>query len=308
MEQQLSNQEFSFLAAAFTVLLCMLFGSNAVAIKITFRGLGVFTTAGIRFGMAACAIYLWARVRGLPVALKEGQFRQVAVYSLLFTCQLSLFYFAISKTSASRATLLGNLLPFFVLFLAHVFIPGDRITKRKFFGLLLGFCGVVLVFLEKAGVSSETQIGDILMLVATFIWACNVVYIKRIIHTFNPFHLVLYSMLLSVPIFFLQALLWDRPMVGTVDGPVLVALLYQGLVTASFGFVAWNSMLQKYGVVSLHSFVFIMPVSGVFLGGLLLGEPITAKIVLAMGVIGAGIFIVHWRPKKEPVYPLRRDI
>jgi drug/metabolite transporter (DMT)-like permease len=169
MEQQLSNQEFSFLAAAFTVLLCMLFGSNAVAIKITFRGLGVFTTAGIRFGMAACAIYLWARVRGLPVALKEGQFRQVAVYSLLFTCQLSLFYFAISKTSASRATLLGNLLPFFVLFLAHVFIPGDRITKRKFFGLLLGFCGVVLVFLEKAGVSSETQIGDILMLVATFI-------------------------------------------------------------------------------------------------------------------------------------------
>jgi drug/metabolite transporter (DMT)-like permease len=308
MEQQFSNQELSLLASAFTILLCMLFGSNAVAIKITFRGLGVFTTAGLRFGMAVCAIYLWARVRGLPIALKEGQIRQVAVYSLLFTCQLSLFYFAISKTNASRATLLGNLLPFFVLFLAHVFIPGDRITKRKFFGLLLGFCGVVLVFLEKAGASSQTQIGDILMLAATFIWACNVVYIKRIIHTFNPFHIVLYSMLLSVPIFFLEALIWDRPMVGTVDGPVLAALFYQGLVTASFGFVAWNIMLQKYGVVSLHSFVFIMPVSGVFLGGLLLGEPITAKIVLAMGVIGAGIFIVHWRPKKEPVYPLRRDI
>lgn len=46
-----SNQDLSFPAAVFTLCLCTLFGANAVAIKISLSGLGVFTTAGLRFGM-----------------------------------------------------------------------------------------------------------------------------------------------------------------------------------------------------------------------------------------------------------------
>ncbi|MGD8669395.1 MAG: DMT family transporter, partial [Desulfobacterales bacterium] len=87
------------------------------------------------------------------------------------------------------------------------------------------------------------------------------------------------------------------------------ALLYQSLVTAAFGFVAWNTLLQKYGAVALHSFIFIMPISGVALGGLVLGEPITVKILIALALIVAGILIVHLKPRKaEPVYPIRKGI
>jgi len=52
-------------------------------------------------------------------------------------------------------------------------------------------------------------------------------------------------------------------------------------------------MLKKYGAVSLHSFIFIMPIAGVLLGGLVLGEPITPKILLALLLIVSGIFIVN---------------
>jgi drug/metabolite transporter (DMT)-like permease len=98
-------------------------------------------------------------------------------------------------------------------------------------------------------------------------------------------------------------------MVFQVNAPVIGALLYQSLITASFGFVAWNTMLKKYGAVSLHSFVFIMPIAGVALGGLVLGEPITIKIVLALAFIVSGIFVIHWHPKTEaPAYPIRREI
>ena len=76
-ETQPSSQEFSLTAGVFTVFLCILFGSNAVAIKITFSGLGVFTTAAIRFGVAAMAIFIWAKVTGQPIALKKGQIHQV---------------------------------------------------------------------------------------------------------------------------------------------------------------------------------------------------------------------------------------
>jgi drug/metabolite transporter (DMT)-like permease len=308
-ETQPSNQELSLAAGLFTAFLCIIFGSNAVAVKIAFAGMGVFTTAAIRFGIAAVAIFLWAWFTGQTIALKKGQIPQVLIFSLLFTVQLSLFYLGLSKSNASRGTLLANLLPFFILFLAHFFIPGDRITKRKFFGILLGFSGIVFMFLEEKGVASGFRTGDLLILLAVIIWSSSAIYLKIIIDAYNPFQLVLYSTMFSVPFFLIEALLWDPTMISHLDVPVIGALLYQSLIAASFGFVAWNTLLKKYGAVSLHAFIFIMPIAGVVLGGLVLGEPITIKILLALAFIVSGIFVVHWKPRKEaPVYPVRRGI
>ena len=308
-DHQPSNEELTLAAGLFTVFLCILFGSNAVAIKITFFGLGVFTTAAIRFGLAALVIFIWAKFTGQNIALKKGQLHQVLIFSSLFTIQLSLFYLGLSKSNASRGTLLANLLPFFILFLAHFFIAGDRITKQKFFGILLGFTGVVFMFLDEESLNSGFRAGDLIILAAVFVWSCSTVYLKRVIGTFSPFQLVMYSTLFSVPFFLTEALLWDDAMVFYLDAPVIGALLYQSLVTASFGFVAWNTLLKKYGAVSLHAFVFIMPIAGVALGGLVLDEPITLKILLALVFIVSGILVVHWKTRGEPpVYPLRRSI
>jgi drug/metabolite transporter (DMT)-like permease len=307
--QNFENPEFSFLAGILSAFLCVIFGSNAVAIKLAFNGLGVFTTAAIRFSIAALAIFVCARLTGQTIGLKKGQLRQVLILAALFAIQLSMFYLGLSKSNASRGTLIANLLPFWVLFLAHFFIPGDRITGRKFSGILLGFGGVAFMFAETKGVTAGFRIGDLIILSATFIWACSAIYLKRIIADFSPFQITLYSMIFSVPIFFLEALLWDAPMVSQLDFKVIGALLYQSLVTAAFGFVAWNTLLQKYGAVALHSFIFIMPISGVSLGGLVLGEPITVKILIALALIVAGILIVHLKPRKaEPVYPIRKGI
>ena len=308
-EPQPANEELTFAAGLFTVFLCIIFGSNAVAIKISFSGLGVFTTAAIRFGVAAAAIFIWAKITGRSTALKKGQLHQVLIFSSLFTVQLSLFYLGLSKSNASRGTLLANLVPFFILFLAHFFIAGDRITRQKFFGILLGFSGVVFMFLDEESLNNGLRTGDLIILGAVFIWSCSTVYLKRVIGTFSPFQMVMYSTLFSVPVFLVEALLWDDAMVFHLDLPVIGALLYQSLITASFGFVAWNTMLKKYGAVSLHAFVFIMPIAGVGLGGLVLGEPITLKILLALVFIVSGILVVHWKTREEPpVYPIRKSI
>jgi drug/metabolite transporter (DMT)-like permease len=276
---------------------------------MAFSGMGVFTTAAIRFGIAAIAIYIWARVTGQTILLKKGQIHQVFIFSLLFTIQLSLFYLGLSRSNASRGTLLANLVPFFILFLAHFFIPGDRITKRKFLGILLGFSGVIFMFIDEEAIQAGFRTGDIIILSAVVIWSCATVYLKRIINSFSPFQLVLYSTMFSVPLFLLAAILWDQAMIFDLNARVIGALLYQSLITASFGFVAWNTMLKKYGAVSLHSFMFIMPIAGVALGGIVLGEPISLKIILALAFIVFGILVVHWHPKKEaPAYPIRRGI
>jgi drug/metabolite transporter (DMT)-like permease len=148
-----------------------------------------------------------------------------------------------------------------------------------------------------------------MILSATFIWSCSAVYTKRIIHAYKPFHIVLYPMILSIPVFFLEGFLFDGVMIRQVDAGVLAALLYQSLVTASFGFVVWISLLRKYGAVSLHSFIFIMPIAGVLLGGLILKEPITPKILIALLLIVSGIMVVHFRQKKlVPLFQLGRNV
>jgi drug/metabolite transporter (DMT)-like permease len=305
----LQNKDLSFLAAAFTVFICMLFGANAVAIKISLEGIGVFTSAGIRFGVASITIVLWAKLTGKSIKIKKEQILQLFVISIVFTIQLSLFYLGLSKSNASRGTLLANFQPFFTLFLAHFFIPGDQITKRKILGILMGFAGVAFVFLEKKGVTNDFNTGDVMILTAAFLWACNAVYTKRIISAFQPFQIALFPMFFSVPLFFLGGMLWDPHMIAFLNAKIIGAMVYQSWVTASFGFVVWNSLLQKYGAVALHSFIFIMPVSGVVLGGLILKEPITRNILVALLLIVAGILIIHYRQKKTiPLPSIGRNI
>jgi drug/metabolite transporter (DMT)-like permease len=305
-EDKPNNKELPLSTAIFTSLLCIVFGANAVAIKISLSGLGQFTTAGLRFGMATVIIFLWAKISRRSFDLEKGQIHQLLIISVLFALQMSLLYFGLSKTNASRGTLLVNLQPFFVLFLAHYFIPGDRITKRKTLGLFMGFAGMALVFLGKRGITTDVQTGDFMILITAFLWACNTVYTKRIINDFDPFQIVLYSMIFSVPFFFIAGFIWDSRMIAHVNPEVLISLLYQGILTGSFGFVAWNNMLQKYGAVSLHSFIFIMPIAGVVLGGTVLGEPITLNIVLALVLIISGILVVNLKTRKyAPLYPTR---
>lgn len=295
------NSPYSLPAILYSSFISVLFGANAVAIKVSLAGLGAFTAAGLRFGMASVVIALWAWVTGRSFALSRDRIGPVLVLGLLFTVQLSLLYFGMTMTHASRASLLVNLQPFIVLFLAHRFIPGDRITRRKAVGTLMGFGGVVLVFIEKGAMGEDFRSGDLLVLGNALMWAVGTVYTKRIMDDFtDTFHIVLYPMALSVPFFFLGGLLGDRIMIGTVDSRVLAGLLYQGLVAASFGFVAWNNLLQKYGAVALHSFVFLMPVVGVILGGLVLDEPVTPKIILSMVLVAAGILVVNVKFKSMP--------
>ena len=308
-KENFDNPEFSILASILSAFLCVIFGANAVAIKMALSGVGVFTCAAIRFGIAAFAIWIWARTRGQPLVPTRGRFYLLLIFAALFAGQLSLFYLGLSKSNASRGTLISNLLPFWVLFLAHFFVPDDRITRRKFFGILLGFSGVAFMFAEKKGVTGAFRTGDLIILSATVIWSCNVIYLKRIMRFFSPFQVTFYSMIFSVPVFLLEAILWDTPMIFNLDFKVIGALLYQSLITATFGFVTWNKLLQKYGAVALHSFIFLMPIAGVALGGLVLGEPITSKIIAALAFIVAGILVVHVKPGKEaPIYPIRKGM
>lgn len=290
-----SGQGLPPTAALASLFLCILFGANAVAIKISLGGLGVFTSAGLRFGVAAATIWCWARLTGKPLSLTRKQRFQLAPLGLIFFVQLSLFYLGIDRTTASHGTLITNALPFVVMVLAHVFLVDDRISWRKIGGLVLGFTGVVLLFIDSIGLRAEVMQGDLLVLLAVVVWGSNAVYSKRIIASFQPLQFTVYPMLMAAPLFLLCGVFVDPVMIEHFDTTIVTALFYQTFITAAFGMVAWNTLIKRYGATALHAFVFIMPISGVSLGVVLLGEPLTVNLVAAIFFVSLGLLVINRR-------------
>jgi drug/metabolite transporter (DMT)-like permease len=133
-QNNLSNQDIPLSAALFTGFLCTLFGGNVVAIKYSVLGIGAFTAAGLRFSIAAAAIYFWARFTGRPFVLRKGQVFQLLIISGLFTLQMGLLYPGLEKTSASRGTLMVNLQPFSFYSWPTGLFPGTELRRRRFWG------------------------------------------------------------------------------------------------------------------------------------------------------------------------------
>lgn len=302
----MKNTDMTLSASLFTVFLCVLFGVNGTAIKIGLTGLGPFTSAGIRFALSALALYVWAAYRKIPLALNREQAGLLGIQCVLFTFQVSCFHLGLARTTASHGALITNFLPFLVLILAHFFIPEDRITWRKGIGVLMGFIGVVLLFMDEPDLNADLKTGDIIVLCAVLSWSISSVYVKRIISGFNAFQITFYPMAFGIPFFLAGGWLFDDPMVGNITVPVVESVLFQALVTSGFGFVAWNTMLQRFGATSLHTFIFIIPLAGVMSGVTILDEPVTRHLLASVAFILAGILVVNIRRKrKPPVLPLQ---
>ena len=293
------NADMTLGAAFFTVFLCMLFGGNGVAMKLSYTGLGPFTAAGFRFSIASVLLVCWSRYRNIPLKLTWVQWRLILVQSLIFTFQVGCFHLGLAHTTASHGAIISNVLPFLVLIFAHLFIPGDRITVKKGVGILMGFTGVVVLFFDRPDMGAGTYTGDLIVLMAVLCWSVSAIYIKRVNEYFHAVQITLYQMVIAIPAFFISGWIWDGSMVGEITPVVVESILYMGVVTAGFGFVAWNTMLQKFGASVLHSFVFIIPLAGVTSGVLFLGEPVTPYLLISVVCIVIGIVVVNMRRRRR---------
>lgn len=298
-----SDSEFSVLTTIYIIALCIVFGANPVAVKVSLAGLGPYTNAAVRFAFAVLVIIVWARLMGWPLMVKKKLWGKTAMVGFILSIQVSLFYWGMTKTTASHSALIANMMPFLVLILSHIFIPGDRITTRKVVGMVLGFAGVFVIFMENQQISPELKTGDLIILAAVFAWAARVVYTKKVIHNFAPFHLVIYPFIMAAPLFLLGGLVFDPVMVIKLDTTIVTAILYQSIAIASLGFVAWNTLLKKYGASSLYSFTFIMPLSGVCFGWLILDEPVTIHLLTSLVLVTAGLVVFHGNSRAQKQAP-----
>lgn len=287
-------------AVAVMIGLTLSWGLNGVAAKIANTGFSPIFLTLVRSAIAAVLVFLWCRWRGIALFDRDGTLRAGVLAGLLFGAEFTLIFVGLEYTTVARSALMVNTMPFWVLIGAH-FLLGERMDTLKFAGLALAFAGVALVFSDRLSLPSpEAIIGDLMSLLAGALWAATTLVIKGSrLNTAPPEKVLLYqlavSAMMAVPLLPLAG-----PMIREVTALATGALLFQAIYVVAVTYLVWFWLVRRYPASGLSSFAFLTPAFGVLLGGLLLGEPLTVRLFLALGLIAVGLVVVN-RPRRAIV-------
>ena len=285
-------------AAALMLLLTFSWGLNGVAAKLANTGFNPIFLTMARSAIAAVLVFAWCRYRGIALFGHDGSLGPGIVAGLLFGAEFSLIFIGLEYTSVARSALLVNTMPFWILIGAHFWL-GERMTPKKLIGLLLAFLGVVLVFSDKLSLPGpEAIVGDLLSIGAGLLWAATTLVIKatRLVRT-SAEKLLLYQLGVS-SILLLPLLAFAGPVFRDVTIVPVAALAFQAAYIVAITYAVWFWLMRRYPAAGLSSFAFLTPVFGVLCGGLLLNEPLSMRIFLALALIGAGLMMVN-RPQRR---------
>jgi drug/metabolite transporter (DMT)-like permease len=286
-------------AAAIMVGLTFSWGLNGVAAKLSYAGFSPVFVSVVRSALAGLVVLLWCRYRGIRLFESDGTLWPGLLAGLLFGAEFVLIFVGLEFTTVARSALMVNTMPFWVLVGAH-FLLGEHMTLRKWMGLAMAFAGVVLVFSDKLSLPGPEAItGDIMCLGAGILWAATTLVIKKSrLSTTSAEKLLLYQLAVSA-VMTLPLLPLAGPALREISPLATGALLFQAVYIVAFTYILWFWLMRRYPAAGLSSFAFLTPAFGVLCGGFLLGEPLSARILAALGLIAAGLIVVNRPPRRQ---------
>lgn len=268
---------------------------NQVVIAVVNDGLQPVFFAALRsFGGALC-IWGWMRLRGLPMAIAPGTWPAGLLIGALFAVEFICLFIALDLTTVTRSSVIFYTMPVWLTLMGHVLIPGERITRRKGLGLALAFAGVVVaITLRGDGAGGQGSVlGDLCALVAAFAWAGIALLAKASsLRQVRPETQLLWQLVVSAPLLMLAAFAFG-PFLRSPEWIHWAGLAFQIVMIVSAGFLVWLWLLSIYPAGSVAAFSFLSPVFGVGLGWLLLDEAVGWNIILALGLVVAGLIVMN---------------
>lgn len=281
-------------AAALLVVLCAVWGAGQVAIKVGNQGISPLYHATIRSAGAALLVWGWSARRGISLGRRDGTGVYGATIAVLFALEFVCIYWGFMFTTAARGVLFIYATPFFVALGAHWLFPAERLHGAKIAGLIAAFTGLSLAFADGLRLPTHREVlGDVLELAGAVLWATTTLIIKARGETTSPHQTLFYQLGGSAVLLGALAVASGEAGVTRLTGPVVVAVLYQIVVVAFVSYLAWFWMLTRYPASALHAYTFWTPLFGLVAGWLLLSEPVTPALVLAMACVALGIYLVN---------------
>lgn len=278
-------------AYALLAVVVLAWGTNWPITKMIVQEVSPLWSTALRCAIAAVALGLLLWVRGLFIVPRRGDLPVVLSTALLHMVAFSALIAAgLQFLPAGRAIVLGYTVPLWVAIGARLFLSED-ITKKRAIGICFGLTGLAVIFnprtLDWGDRSALT--GSVLILIAAFCWAANIVYVRAHRWISSPFQLVFWQVLLATGVLTAAALLTEG--VPRIDWTMrLVALLLlSGIVSTALAYWAMSVVNRSLPAVTTSLGLLATPVLGIASAGVILGEPLEPALLLALALIIGGI-------------------
>ncbi|BDF03607.1 DMT family transporter [[Clostridium] hylemonae] len=302
------NVSRGHLAAFITIFI---WGTTFISTKVLLKSFTPIEILFIRFLIGYAALWC-VRPKFMPL---RGR-KQEGIFLLAGLCGICLYYLleniSLTFTQASNVGVIISTAPFFTAILTKlVSREKEQLGLPFFLGFIAAMAGICLISFSDGGASLNPT-GDILALLAAFIWACYSVLTKKIsgygystIETTR--RVFFYGIMFMVPVMFFSGF---RPDMKALLVPVnLGNILFLGLGASALCFVTWNAAVRILGAVKTSVYIYLVPVITVTASVLILKEQITLKACIGMLLTLAGLWISEhkWEYKrKSPCYTINK--
>jgi len=279
--------------------LCLVWGSTWLVIKVGYGGLGPFNVAGLRFFLAGAV--LTGIVRFLGVRWPRGRVEWslvTLVGVLMFGADYGLIYWAEQYLDSGLTAILFAVLPIATILLAHLYVPGDRLTARKLAGTLLAFVGVVALFGDRIRLDASVAVPMLAVLLSAVCAAVAAVAAKRHGSALHAAALNAPAMLLGGVVLAAASLLAGDGFRLPRDPAAVGAITYLALAGSVAAFLVYFSLLKTWSVTSLSFISVFMPATALLLGFVFRDERPTVWTGLGAALILAGVSIALTSPRR----------
>ena len=281
------------LAVGILLACCMFWGLQQVLVKSIMNEVAPLFQASLRCIGACVLLLIWCRVRGIRLFERDGTLWAGLLAGALFAAEFACIYLGLRYTSASRLTVFLYTSPFWVAALVPLFVKSERLRALQWLGMACAFVAVAFAMREGLG-ASHSAVGDLLGLAAGALWGLTTVSIRaNNLTRISPEKLLFYQIAttaLAVPwISWALGESWNFNWSTLAWG----SMLAQTVIGAFASYLAWMWMLGRYPATRISVFVFLTPLFALLFGTWLLGEAVTATLLMALGLVAVGIVLVN---------------
>jgi drug/metabolite transporter (DMT)-like permease len=292
------------------ILLGFLWGSSFLFIKVGVEaGLPPFSLVMLRLliGFGLLAIVVAAARERLP--------RGVRIYGHLFVMgainvalPFTLITFAEQHIDSTLTSVLNAAVPIFVIPIGAIFLRDEPLSPGRVIGVLLGFVGVaVLVGFDPASTAGVDLVAALAIIAATVSYAAGAVYARRNVRGLRPMIPALFQVGFGLLITSVLAFVVERPFSLALEPAAFLAVVWLGLLGSGVAYLVFFGLLARRGAAGTAVVAYLLPIFGVTLGVLVLGEPLGPRLILGLALIVGGIALVNsrlgmgrFRPRRLP--------
>jgi drug/metabolite transporter (DMT)-like permease len=273
-------------------LMCLIWGSTWLAIKLGLDGVPPFVGAGLRFVLSALIVGAVLVARRQPIRLtRDDRICIVSLGVLVFWFNYAAVYWAETRISSGLTAVLFSTMPLTTALLSRFWTRSETIGGRRLAGIVIGMTGTLLLFWPDDRLG-PAQIA--VMFAALFASTCSsisLVILKRHGAKSDPFVLNVFAMGLGAMCLLSMSAVFERAVPVAWTPRNIVALIYLAVFGSVIAFSLYYRLLKAMDATVVSLSTLIIPIIALFLGRMFLGEVITTLAVAGVMTILAGVAV-----------------